>query len=343
MSNPIPENNRGYNGGKTVLLIVLASAAIIALLFLFRIIELKEDEKIVDDAKTKAESQEDTSLIRYDGKWYRPNQKLSTVLLIGVDNVKSESDEHIVKQADFLLLVVMDTEAKTYKSIHINRDTIADVPQLDMYGREYATKKQQIALAYTQGESDIANCKNTVEAVSNLLYGVDIDHFVCTTMDIVPVANDLVDGVTIYISDDFSAVDETLKQWEYADLRGEHALTYVRARKEMGEPTNLARMERQRIYIFGLHNRAIEKANKDSNFIMESLMKLSPYIISDCSVNQMARIFDIALSQSASNIKTIKGEASVGDEYMEYHVDEDELQKQVIDLFYVEEDIEEKE
>ena len=330
--NPIRNQQK-----RTALLVVLVVILVFAVILMLKVLEAKEDAIIIGDAQNKVVQAEESGLIRYGGKWYKQNPDLTTLLLIGTDSLVSGEDGK-ANQADFLLLVAMDYDHNNYKALQINRDTIADVPQFDMYGRVFGSKKQQIALAYSHTDSDVRNCNNTVKAVSNLLYGIDIDHFVSVAMDSVAIANDMVSGVPVYVEDDFSNIDPSIKQGETVTLSGEQALHFVRARSGMEEPTNIARMQRQRTYMTSLHERAIQKANQDKDFLMRSLLELSSHFISDCSINQMTRMFDVALAQNHSDILTIPGEAVMGQEYMEYHVDEAALQKQIIELLYVEEE-----
>ena len=315
------------NKGHKLIIVCLIVLILVALCFL----GLKEKREKIKGAEREEAytdlSEEDINLIRYNGKWYKQNPKLATYLLIGEDG----------KQADFLLALAIDEENESYKVLQINRDTMADVPQLDIYGNEIGTKTQQIALAHTHSEDEEINCKNTVKAVSNLFYGVDIDHYVCVPMDIVPKVNDLVGGVPVLIEDDFSKVDESLTIGKTVVLNGEQALRFVRARGEMEDPTNIAREVRQRTYMHSLQQKAVKKLAKDSNFAISSLFELSPYITSDCTINQLAEILDIALKGKSEEIQTIKGEAKLGIEYMEFHVDEEALQKQVVEMFFVEE------
>ncbi|MDO5441678.1 MAG: LCP family protein [Bacillota bacterium] len=326
----LEENSRKSNIIRLIVLIIIA----VLVLACLGIIYVKE-HKAPEIDETYEPYEEEANLVRYDGKWYKQNPDLTTLLLIGVDNVKTE-DESVSKQSDFLLVVAINNKNKTYEALQINRDTLADVPQLDIYGDEFGSEIQQIALAYTHGDTDLINCRNTAKAVSNLLYGVEIKDYIGVTMDAVPIVNDLVGGVPVYVEDDFSGSDPSIRQGETITLMGDQALHFVRARGSMQEPTNIARMERQRVYMNSLHEKAIAKAKEDSNFITDSLLKINSYITSNCTVSEMANLFDIALNQESSEIMTIKGEAVMGDEYMEYHVDEEALQKQIIDMFFIE-------
>ncbi|MDO4939893.1 MAG: LCP family protein [Lachnospiraceae bacterium] len=320
---------------RTVIIIAIIAVFATGSAFLLKRLEHREDAAIIADSIDNSTYNDTYGLIRYGGKWYKQNPDITTLLLIGVDDVK-DADEEKSRQSDFLFVVVMDRETNSYKALQINRDTMTDVPQLDMYGKEFGTAWQQIALAYAQGNSDVTNSKNTLRAVSNLLYGVNIDHFVCVPMDIVPVVNDLVGGVPVYVEDDFSGADPSIITGQTNTLQGSQALTFVRARQEMEDPTNLARMERQRTYVHALHQQTVKKAKSDEDFIIRSLLELAPYITSDCSTEQLTNFFDIALNQSETDIMTIQGEAVSGDEYVEFQVDEDALQQQVIEMFYVE-------
>ena len=320
-----------------IIIPLLIFAIVCASAFIF-VNKLQQREDAENTKNSESADALDYFRVRYDGAWYKENPNLTTLLIIGVDSFDIK-EEHS-KQCDSLVLVLMNEEDGTYKTLQLNRDTMADVPQLDMNWQEYGTKNQQIALAYSHSDSDAINAQNTVKAVSNLLYGIDVDHFIVLGMDAVPMINDLVGGVPVTIEDDFTNVDPSLIQGETITLNGQQALHFVRARSEMAEPTNIARMARQRAYIQALHKAAKEKAEEDSDFIMRSLFEISSYIDSDCSITQLTKFFNIALECEPPDILTTKGEAQTSGEYNEYILDEDALQQQVIDLFFIPDDSE---
>ena len=69
----------------------------------------------------------------------------------------------------------------------------------------------------------------------------------------VKVLNDAVGGVNVLVSDDFSEVDPSIVQGEMI-LRGDQALTFIRARKDVGTQLNVSRMERQQVYMKSFFN-----------------------------------------------------------------------------------------
>ena len=158
---------------------------------------------------------------------------LETYLVIGIDKrgkLEPSQSYNNDKQADFLLLTIIDNENKTVEVLHINRDTMTEVPVLGVKGEPAGTVTEQIALSYTYGSGMHDSSKNTVEAVSMLLQGVEIDHYITMTMDAVPIINDMAGGVTVKVLDDFSGIDDSLEKDKEVTLKGEQALTYIRSR-----------------------------------------------------------------------------------------------------------------
>ena len=308
-------------------------------LFLLSRWEAKDEARMAELIAAQNEDDATGSQVRYQGKWYKENTDIEKILLIGVDKFDTqisagEEDFRNDQQSDFLALMLLNRADDTYRILFLNRDTMADVPMLDISGQEYGTRQMQLALAHTYGNGGEASCRNTVQAVSNLLYGVKIDHYVCVTMDAVALLNDAVGGVTVHVEDDFSNTDPTIVQGEDVTLLGDHALNFVRARSGMAEPTNLARMERQRAYLKALRQQTLACVSADKSFAMDTLMELSDYMVSDCTIDRMATYFDAVSLNGEPEVLTLEGEAVAGKQFMEYYVDEDALQAQVIELFY---------
>jgi LCP family protein required for cell wall assembly len=266
---------------------------------------------------------------------------LETYLVIGLDRFDdsptSDSHESGV-QADFILLIVLDNDTKQSTAIQINRDTIARMNRLGVAGDKIGTVKQQIALSHTYGNGKEVSCRNTVDAVSQLLFGVKIHHYVSLTMEAVPTYNDLVGGVTLTVLDDLTSLDSALVKDAVVTLNGEQALTYVRGRYGLDEPTNIARMKRQRQYISALYEQSNKKAEADKSFSIEVAKSLSKYIVSDCTLNQMQTLYDKFAIYDFEGISKIKGESVVGEQYMEFYPDVNSMKQTVVELFYKKED-----
>ena len=286
-----------------------------------------------------SESEEEIreNLIYYDNAWYAYRDELTTVLFMGLD--KFEEDQTLNRysnsqQSDFLLLLVFDSEQNTCIPIQINRDTIVEFPVLDIEGNNIGSTTEQLALSHTYGSGKDDSCRNTAEAVSNLLYGVDIDHYVSVTMDAVQTLNDLIGGVTVTVLDDFSGIDPALEKGKEITLHGAQALTYVRTRMGLDDSTNLHRMERQRQYMTAFHEQ-FEKSITDSQELLPlALMEISSYMVSDCTADQLLELYDRLNLCDTADILTLEGEAVKEEKYMAFYPDEELLRATVIDIFY---------
>lgn len=119
---------------------------------------------------------------------------------------------------------------------------------------------------------------------------MNIDHYIALTMDAVPELNDLVGGVTVKLLDDFTKYYPEMTEGSELTLNGEEALAYVRYRMDIGDSTNINRMERQRQYMLALKDKFAEKVNSDDNFMLNTIGILSDYMVSDCTADQLSSI-----------------------------------------------------
>ncbi|MDO5392454.1 MAG: LCP family protein [Eubacteriales bacterium] len=279
----------------------------------------------------------DRDSITWNGVKYLQRKDLDTILIMGLDKFEDteESGKYLNhQQADFMVLLAVDRKTKTYSVLHLNRDTMTDISVLGERGERVGTVNEQLALSHTYGTGGKDSCRNSVEAVSNLLHGVKIDHFLSMTMDAVAILNDYAGGVTVEVLDDFSEIDPSLVQGEIITLKGPQALTYVRTRKNLEDSSNLHRMERQRQYLTALREQVESKRQKDPEFLAKALAKAADYLVSDVTVNQMSAISEKIDGYTFNGFRTLDGEAVKGDKYMEYYVDKDALMETVLELYF---------
>ena len=277
-----------------------------------------------------------TGKIEYNGMTYKLNRNITTLLFIGVDDfgeAQSSESYNNNKRADFICLVLFDKTTRKYSLLHLNRDTMAEITELGLGGRPVGTVTEQLALAHTYGSGMEDSCRNTVSAVSNLLYGARINNYLSVTMDALPLLNDFIGGVTVEVLDDFEDSD-ILKKGNTVKLTGELALQYVRGRSETTLKTNIARMERQRQYIKAFLEALQTKLKDDNSFTEEVMDLISKYTVSNINAGQMASYSDFIEDYGYSGVFTTEGETKVNT-YIEYYVDKDKLKQLVIDLFFV--------
>ena len=318
-----------------IIALILCFIGFFALMyFVFCVVEKTADNIYGNSNTNDSFSYSDNSAGQayYDGQWYVPDESNELILVTGVDKKEEGSEKRQnSQQADFLALLVINKEQKTYKILHINRDTITDIPQTDAFGEQYGTTKAQLALAHTYGNDEKVRSRNTVNTVEHLLYGINIDHYITLTMDAVPILNDSVGGVTLQLMDDFTQLDETLVKGAVVTLKGENALAYVRERGALEDSSNIHRMERQQQYIseFMKQTAGVDLSNK-----IDVVLEAGDYIVSDCTIDQLSSFAELLSECTFSGTHTLPGETVLVDGYMEYHLDEAQTQKLVLDMFY---------
>lgn len=277
------------------------------------------------------------STVKYNGKDYTLNSNIETFLVIGLDKFDGADvgDSYINdQQADFIMLFVLDNSARTYTAIHINRDTMADINVLGVAGEKIGSVNRQIALSHTYGNGREVSCRNTADAVSSLLMGVKVNHYVSFKMDAVIKYNDLLGGVEVTVLDDFGDVDSSLVKGEKVTLMGKQALTYVRTRYGLEDSSNQARMKRQKQYLDAMRQKTEKRIAEDNTFIVNASLTVAEYIVSDRSTDQLQELMKKLSDYKFNDFRDLEGELKVGEQFMEFTPDKEAIKQMVIDLFY---------
>ena len=283
----------------------------------------------VENAGQAVHAQQAPDALYYRGEAYPIKEHLQTVLLIGTDstagyeaNADRLQDYYNFNQADFLVLLVLDTEENTAEVIQLNRDTMTDVPWLDVVGNFGGTEFQQLCLAFNSGDGGRASCLNTVDAVSSLLFDAPIRHYIQVPMSAVPVMNNLVGGVPVKITEDLTKIDPAFVAGATVHLSGEQAEKFVRIRTGLLDDTNVARMSRQRIYLDSFRKQAQKALNSDQEFVMKMLEKTSEFLQTDLTAQQLSDLMKDLDQSQISPIRTADGELIIGTEHYEFFADE---------------------
>ncbi len=275
--------------------------------------------------------------MEYDGEKYVLKDGVENYLVLGLDKFSGTAVKDSYnndQQADFLMLLVVDNNSKKYTALHINRDTMLNINVLGVAGQTIDTVTGQVALAHTYGNGKEVSCRNTADAVSELLHGVKVSNYISFTMDSVPILNDLVGGVEVEVLEDFGGIDNTLVKGETVTLMGEHALNYVRTRYGLEDSSNNTRMKRQKQYLEAFYTKAVDIMKNDEEFIVNASLKMSDYIVSNRSVTQLQELSEKFAEYEYDGVLSMEGETVIGEEFIEFYPDPDSIKKIVIDLFY---------
>lgn len=314
--------------------------ACIALLLIFVMVfsGFKIWDSVVPSQESPADNAFVSKTITRDGIDYFPRQDLTVFLIMGIDRtgpVESSDSYNNEGAADVAMLAIFDEQAEEYRILTLNRDTMLNMPVLGIGGKPAGTAYGQLALAHTYGSGLEDSCENTRKAISDFLYGLNIDYYVSMNMDAIGILNDAVGGVKVNVTEDFSDVDDSIPMGEVV-LNAEQALSYVQSRQGVGDQLNLSRMERQQKYVTGFMESLKSKLESSENFAIELYNNVSEYMISDCSVNTLSSVINRFSDYTLSEIVTPEGENMKGTTYMEFHADEERLDELILRLFYVE-------
>ena len=274
--------------------------------------------------------------ITRDGVDYFPRQDITTVLVMGIDKYGpvEKSDMYTNTGAsDMNMVLIFDEANEICNILHLNRDTMLDMQVLGIGGRPAGTYFGQLALAHTFGTGLEDSCENVRKTISNFLYGVELDYYVAMHMDAIGILNDAVGGVTVNVTEDFSAVDPTITLGE-VKLMGDHAINYVRTRREVGDQLNISRIQRQQHYLDGFVDSFRRTVGEDADLILSAYEQVQPYLVTDCSANAISGMVDRFSGYRINEVAVPEGRNVLGEKYYEFYVDEAALDALILRLFY---------
>ena len=275
--------------------------------------------------------------VEFDGATYVEKTGLTTILMMGVDNA-SGSQRYGARQggqADFLLLLVIDHKGNTIHQLQIDRDTMAEVQVLGVLGNPVGTKSMQICLSHGFGVSDKDNCGYTLQAMENLLEGVEINLYLSFNMESIGIVNDALGGVTVTFDEDFTMYDPQMVKGATLTLTGEQAESFVRGRMDVGDGTNESRMVRHRTYMAAAMEGLTEQMREDTEYVGALYDELESVMTTNVSRGRMINEVNKAYKYEVLPVETLDGEYAVGaDGFMEFHAADDAVIEWVMHTLY---------
>ena len=315
---------------KMITIVIVVLALIVGLFLVINYIEHRNDNTATGEVNDDILDSKEKVV---DDVTYTHKRKIHTYLFIGVD-AKGEAtgvDDYIGGgQGDVQMIITFDDSKRTWQVLQLNRDAMVDMNVLGMTGESVGTVYQQLCLAHAYGNGTEISCENNVDAVSNMLDDENIDGYFALNMDAINILNEAVGGVTVNNTSDFSSVDSSIKQGTIT-LTGSQAETYVRTRKDVDDQTNGARMKRQLEFLNGLLE--IMKG-KDANFALSVYNKLSSYVVTNITENDMSKIFNKIETYTQKDLVTIRGDLRTEGEHWAYYQSQTSLNEAIVEMFY---------
>lgn len=306
--------------------------------------ESQEQPGQADQADENIPWQEDW--VRYEGKIYEYNKDIMTFLVMGIDKegkVQESKSATDGGQADVLFLVVADTKEKKISLVSINRDTMTDINAYEIYGEnESGVAYAQIAVQHGYGDGRELSCELTKDAVSRVFFDLPINGYVAVNMDVIPVLNDAVGGVSLRAPADIATEGFEKKSGiacmpgDELFLDGKDAYHFIRWRDTSVFESARMRLERQKLYLEKFIEKAKENTKKDITFPIRLYGEISEYMVTDISVDEAAWLAGemIDYKVDTKNIHTMEGETKMGSLHEEFYPDEKAMERLMIEVFY---------
>ena len=324
---------------RAVIILLLAGTALAALIVLTdqswaNRYELKEVRETGNQAFM------DEGIVEWQGERYRKKPALTVLLLGGIDRDGTEEASPRVNyrnggQADFLMLLAIDHGEKKIHQLQIDRDTMAQVTILGVYGNETGTRELQICLAHSFGANPEDNARYTVRAVRTLLDGLETDGYYMVDYSAVPVLTDVLDGIPVKIPDDMTAVNPEWYKGHTITLTGKDAETFVRTRKTVGTGTNAERMERQAVYMRSVIDRIREKLSENAAFASELVSAFRSAAVTDMTDQRLLEEISRARSYEVLPVDRLPGRYAQDESgFIEFYPDGDSATEWIMNHLY---------
>lgn len=299
--------------------------------------------EVPSEAEVIVEDDSDTNTyVYYNGKKYKYNDKVTTVLFAGIDKQAYEQTGEFgtAGQADCIIVGALNTETGKYKLMAVSRDTMVDINILAPDGSFKGTEKKQVCLAYGYGDGDKLSCENLKKAVSRIMLGVPINAYAAIDLDAVPILNDSVGGVEVNVIEDLSFKDPALTLGSKVTLYGGQALTFVQYRDTKGdENQNNLRMERQKEYLTNFIKKTLYLTKEDFKVPLNMYNSVKDYTVTDIDAAMITYYTSVFLKTGFSadeNFIKIPGTTTHSEKYAEYYVDNKALFDIILDTYYIE-------
>ena len=331
------------------LYIGLTVAAVLCIIILIPVtIRLYQQKKATEAAIANRKYVESEDNIRfrsetmeYGGKTYRRNSSVKAVLCMGVDRngpMVEETVHTFGGQSDGIYVLAQDTARNTLKILMIPRDSMTEINLTDLNGNVLGKDIQHLTLAYAYGDGKELSCERTREAVSGLLGGLSIDHYMAADIDVINTLNDSVGGVTVTVPvEGMEKKDPAFVKGATITLHGAQAESYVRYRDINEHYSALYRMERQKGYIMGFFQQVKESSKRDARTVENLFEMIQDHMVTDMRKDEYLKVAMDALEMGEldeDGFYSVPGEAVATDVYDEFYVDQEALTPIILELFY---------
>lgn len=320
------------------------AAAILLIAVIAGSILLRMDMKRQEGYQVQAANAVDVAggyrTITYQGKTYRYNNRITTILYAGVDSdgaLKTSSKYTMAPRADSISLVVLDELHRKMTIIALSRDTMTDIRKYTLNGKNRGLFTDHLGYAYTFGDGGKASCKALCEAVSNLLFGIPINGYVVSNRASLQMIGDAIGPVEVTVpNDDLLAMG--YRMGDTIKIDGSNLEAFVRSRDTAVDLSNVGRMQRQQAYIDGAVSHIVSLLTGDPYTAWDMVERAEESVQTNITRSRYLDLTKVLKNTgySSGQYYIPEGENVVGEDHDEFYPDQSLLMEKVIELFYLE-------
>ena len=209
------------------------------------------------------------------------------------------------------------------------------VKMYDRAGEYQGDETLQICLQHGYGDGERMSCQRHMDCVSNLFFNIPIHGYISLNMGGIGLLNDAIDGVEVTVLQnlDNESRNVHLIEGETKVLNGDEAYVYVRSRDTSEFDSASDRLRRQEQYLNGLLPQ-MQKKIKGVSSAAAIYKKAEDYIYSNVDYARLSDEMADMTYNSEQDMHSVPGEVVMGDQFEEFHVDEEGLYQLILDVFY---------
>ena len=294
-----------------------------------------DDIQVFPPDSVDALVQDSGRYIVYNGETYKYNDKVTSLLFMGVDkHMDEKNNEGTGGQADVIVLMAVDIKNRKLTMMNIPRDTMTDVAIYSAGGYYTGTQRQQICLSYAYGDGKEKSCTNTVASVKRVFYNIPVNTYYSLDLDGLVALNDAIGGVDVVSPETI----EKFKAGESYHLMGYDADRFLEARVHNTAEANDLRNKRQQVYTKSFIGKTMTAVKENPSVAIDLYNISAPFSCTSITPAKVAFLAqDIALHGSLStDIINVAGKTTLNQktQQAEFNINEKEFYEQFLSVFY---------
>ncbi len=301
-------------------------------------------EHIKNSGGEGTEINDDGTTIYYNGKTYVQNKNVMYFAFLGVDketlDLQGDRD-HSAGQSDTNIIVAIDKELGKMSLIVIPRDTMAEVNILKPDGSSAGYSEMQLCVAYAYGDGRETSCKNVLESIEKLLFGIKMENYYSLDLSGIGSLNDAVGGVELTCKETIRHIGT---EGDRITLWGNSARTYVQYRDTSNPDSDTLRRARQIQYMKAYVSKAFSAIKSQfPGKITELYGIATQYGCTNFDITHTIHLAEVLVSKhnvfevKDEDIHVLKGEGTrPNGGFLEVRLDKDEVLRTILEVFYKE-------